>query len=438
MPSSLHRQLLGHVLAALGLGSTFVALTGCDSDVTDAGNSLGDAAAEPSSTPIDASQSDAPGKPPIIVIVTPPTSDADIDAGRYCRALVISRDSTPENVLCPSADAGDAAIPGRRTRACLPAPPRGQSCSDTYGESCILNTYSCGLATYAQRVLCGPLSGPADTCCYITEGSCPVGRPFVVSGVARLAPAANEATWAVSLQPDVATLDGATRAALAEVWIREGLAEHASVASFARFVLQCLTVGAPADIVQGAQQACADEIEHARIAFGLATAYAGHSVGPGPLAVAGALDETLDAADIACSVAAEGCIAELVSASLIAAARDAARDTVVKATLARTAEQELAHALLAWRYLAWAFRAGDTRLRDRVARVFDRAHQHIGFGAQTSLPADLDRMRAHGYLAVDERRRIANAVLADVIRPAAHALFAAPRRDEARPAARVT
>jgi hypothetical protein len=267
------------------------------------------------------------------------------------------------------------------------------------------------------------LPGPDDQCCYVTEGSCPVGRPFLVDGIARLAPVENEPSWAALLEPDVAALDADTRAALADVWTQDGLTEHASVASFSRFVLQCLSTGAPADIVSGAQQACADEIEHARVAFGLASAYAGRPIGPGRLDVSRAL-ENLDPADIACSVAAEGCIAELISASLIAAARDVARDRAVQEVLGRIAEQELAHALLGWRYLAWAHKSGDARLRARVAHVFSRMHEHVGFGAHTSLLADADQMRAHGYLPVDERRRIAMSVLHDVIRPAVSLLIA--------------
>jgi len=73
---------------------------------------------------------------------------------------------------------------------------------------------------------------------------------------------------------------------------------------------------------------------------------------------------------------------------------------------------------------AWPFATGDERLRARVAQVFDRMHEHVGFGAQTSLPADADQMRAHGYVGADERRRIATAVIENVIRPAARALFA--------------
>jgi hypothetical protein len=142
------------------------------------------------------------------------------------------------------------------------------------------------------------------------------------------------------------------------------------------------------------------------------------------LKVEGALDWSLDPVSVACSVAREGCIAELVSAMVIAHARDAARDSVVRALLDGIAEQELGHALLAWRYLRWALEQGDETLRRKVALVFERLEQHVAFGALTLLPGAAEQMREHGYLSVSERRRIASVVLDEVVRPAARALLA--------------
>ena len=442
MPTSSHRLLLRHVLAAMGFGAAAVSLSSCGGDTVEDKADPADASSDAAPDPSSARDVSLPEVPPIInPNPTPPPikSDADINAGKHCRALVVSRDHKLPAVLCPTdagtdADGGEMIDPRlNRIYACLPAPP-GQSCSDAYTESCVLNTYECGLAMWGWRVRCGPLPGPDGQCCYVTEGNCPVGRPFVVDGTARLARVTGDATWSAELRPNVEALDTATRAALADAWTQDALTEHASVASFSRFVLQCLAVGAPADIVQRAQRACADEIEHARIAFGLASAYAGHPVGPGRLDIADAL-EAFDPADIACSVAAEGCIAELVSASLVAAARDGARDPAVKAALTRIADQELDHALLAWRYLAWACSTGDAHLRARVASIFDRAHDHVGFGPRTTLPASSAPMRDHGYLPLEERRQIATAVLSDVILPAARSLFAIERAPTPHPTA---
>ncbi|MCA9546694.1 MAG: ferritin-like domain-containing protein, partial [Myxococcales bacterium] len=59
--------------------------------------------------------------------------------------------------------------------------------------------------------------------------------------------------------------DPAQRARLADHWTRQALAEHASVASFARFALHLMAVGAPPDLLVATHQAGLDEIEHARL-----------------------------------------------------------------------------------------------------------------------------------------------------------------------------
>lgn len=75
------------------------------------------------------------------------------------------------------------------------------------------------------------------------------GRPFRVAGHARVADA------------------------VVKAWTTAARAEHASVASFARFTLQLLHLGAPADLVADAQQAGLDEVRHARLCFGVAVAW---------------------------------------------------------------------------------------------------------------------------------------------------------------------
>jgi hypothetical protein len=420
-----HEALLSRILATLGVGTAMTAIGACGGS---------DALPNP---PADAREVDdsadhalpKDGSPPsptfdgrIPPLEVPDVVVVDWNGARNCKPFVVERRPIqPSDAVCPT----DAGVVRPRVYACLPSPASGQTCEELYEDGCIITTYSCGLAQRGNAIECGPIPGSGGTCCYVVSGSCPVGRPFIVEGRARLATAENDPSWARRIQPDIDALDDATRAALADVWTQDALAEHASVASFSRFVLQCLSLGAPADIVQAAQQACADEVEHARIAFGLATAYAGHPVGPGRLDIRGSLDESLDLAAVACSVASEGCIAETVSATLIAAARDQARDPVLREVLGRIAEQEIAHALLAWRYLRWALAGGSKRVRRDVARVFARMEQHVGFGACTSFAGCQEHMRAHGYVQLEERRRLAAIVLNDVIRPAALALLAA-------------
>lgn len=115
------------------------------------------------------------------------------------------------------------------------------------------------------------------------------GRPFTIASEARTAMAIGRADWAGETEIVVATLPVVTRERLAAAWTRDALYEHASVASFARFVLQLLAVGAPPALVLAGQAAIGDEVRHAQQCFALASAYAGAPVGPGPLAMDGAL-----------------------------------------------------------------------------------------------------------------------------------------------------
>jgi hypothetical protein len=85
--------------------------------------------------------------------------------------------------------------------------------------------------------------------------------------------------------------------------------EHASIAANARFALELLSLGAPPELVEETYQAMADETVHARDACALASAYAGHAVGPGALDISQALAAG-SPIDIVRTAILEGCIGE--------------------------------------------------------------------------------------------------------------------------------
>jgi hypothetical protein len=311
---------------------------------------------------------------------------------------------------------------------CLPHPGGGLNCEDVYTNEFVADFYSCGYQQGAS-FFCGPEQPPAgspgcfgDECCYVLGGGCPIGRPFLVAGVARTAQGVPREDWLNRLLPDVSRLDVATRCALADAYRKDGLGEHASVASFARFVLECLALGAPAELVSDAQAALRDEIEHAKLSFGLASAYAGQALGPGALDVGDCLPARPDAHQSALRAIREGCIAETVSAALLRRASDAATDPTVKAVLARVAADERRHAVLAWRFVRWLIGQEGASLATAAAREFARAPRYVGFGATTELEGDAQALRAHGYLPLDERRSIALQTLRQVVLPCSRAL----------------
>ncbi|MDI1450390.1 ferritin-like domain-containing protein [Polyangium sp. 6x1] len=289
---------------------------------------------------------------------------------------------------------------------------------------------SCGCCSSAGQG-CQDLSISAQ-CCYnlaIFPYQCG-GRPFLVNGEARTAEPEARDDWLVqaghrlSQAPDLSNLDPATRRVLADHFTRTGLYEHASVASFARFVLELLGVGAPASLVSAAQEALADEVRHAKLCFGLASAYAGAPVGPGTLPMPD-LSSQRTLADIAFATALEGAVNETLSALVAGEEALRATDPAVKATLVWIAEDEATHAELAWCTLAWALEVGGPE----VARALEKAFSMAQCPAPEDLAApgaDPDKLAAHGCLSAAEKRDIMRRALADVVLPAARTLLRAP------------
>jgi hypothetical protein len=318
---------------------------------------------------------------------------------------------------------------------CVESTP-GVLCDD-YGwdaeykaNECIGSTCTSDVGLWATG--CGADPTVTDACCYwlvyLDSGWClpPEGRPFVIDGAARLADTASRGDWLEPAAPDLQGLTSAQREGLATMWTEHARFEHASIASFARFVLQLLSVGAPAALVHDAQRAMADEIRHATATFGLASAYAGRPIGPGVLDVGGSLDTIAGLEAIVVATVDEGCIAETISAwQALEAARDAT-DPAVTAVLHAIAEEELRHAELAWRFVRWALSVGSTGLRRSVAAAFADAAHKVPRGSQPPPGLDEPTMQHHGVLTPARRAATARIALQEIIAPAAAALLDAP------------
>jgi hypothetical protein len=262
-------------------------------------------------------------------------------------------------------------------------------------------------------------------CCRLLEGfvDCCDGRPFIVGGELRTAPVVRRADWMGDERPAMTELGAAERAALAAAWQADGSMEHASIASFARFVLHLLALGAPPSLVAAAQQAMADEVEHARSCFALAGAYAGYPVGPGPLAIDGALVGSISLREAAVAAVVEGCIGETLAAHQALAAAEVAKDPVVRRVLAGIAEDEARHAELAWRFVAWALGQGGADVREAVARAFAVAQPVAREEDERAAPIAVAIWRAHGRLAPGELARVLERGYREIIAPCAGALL---------------
>jgi len=309
--------------------------------------------------------------------------------------------------------------------------PGSGTCDDVDRQALVNETNEC-FATecfgpVVWEVVCGPDPGVKDACCYLLRYAetqiCP-GRPFLVDGTCRLADAVARADWGGEVECGAA--DPGLRSALAAAFSEAARFEHASVASFSRFTLELLAVGAPAALVAEAARATAEELAHARLFFGLAAHHGGVAVGPGPLDVGGAL-AAMELADIVVRAAAEGCIAETVSAWQAAEAARMARDPALAARLTELAEEELRHCELAWRFVRWALDRAPA-LRPALLKLFAGAGDHLPRGPGLPDSADPAQLRAHGMLPRADRARLADEALAQLVMPAARALLAPARR----------
>ena len=204
--------------------------------------------------------------------------------------------------------------------------------------------------------------------------------------------------------------------ALAQSWLEAARAEHASIASFAKFSLELLAVGAPPELVSGAHEAALDEIEHARICFAIASHFAGHTLGPAELDVQSALRiaPTLGAA--AESAALEGCVLETTAALEAKRAAERSTDPVLTLALHIIAEDEARHAELAYRFVGWAAERGGSEVRARILLGFDRGLRTLKEAPPSGLRDD--ELEPFGRLSAATRREVQTRAISEVFLPA--------------------
>jgi hypothetical protein len=285
----------------------------------------------------------------------------------------------------------------------------------------------CGTTLYSRvGKACGTVPSPldGDNCCYVIEvsvGRCFEGRPFVIDGLARTSAVVAREGWCDAGEALGQDLTDAERQRVAAAWAQSGLHEHASVASFGKFMMELMSLGAPCELVAQAAQAIQDEIAHARVCFSVASRYAGRALGPDALdithSVMGA--PTLEA--LVETVIAEGCIGESLSAAQVAAQAAWVADPALKAALTQIADDEAAHAALAWGFVAWAV-ATDPTLLKTAHNALVRGFVHPSNPSATGLTGEQQRLLAHGVLPAALEAQVRREALRGVVAAAAAAL----------------
>lgn len=268
-------------------------------------------------------------------------------------------------------------------------------------------------------------SGSAEQCIYASERfqcmgpDCAIGRPLLIDGQPRTAAPTSRADWAASdALPDTTGIDLFVRNELANHWLEIAAMEHASIGSFARFSLQLLALGAPPSLLADTQKAALDEIEHARIAYALASAYAGRKLGPGPLDASDAPLATSRREAIR-SLIFEACVNETLGAAEALAIADNVRDPALAGVLRRIANDEQRHAELAWRALAWLLESASVDETEVAQNAFAEAIR----GAAHDPEVLRSPFPEHGVLDAQALGSLRRQVLAEVIEPCASALL---------------
>lgn len=267
-----------------------------------------------------------------------------------------------------------------------------------------------------------------DQCCYKTKanntaiggggGGGYEGRPFEVAGEVRLAEARTGDGWADGLSLRADTLEPRVRERLVERWTATAAAEHASVASFSRFNLELLSLGAPSSLLERSTRAIGDEIRHARFAYGVASALAGQALAPSRLSVDGALDRSTDLEEVLVAAILEGCINETVCAAQVRLAADDVEDPALARAMRDVADDEARHAELSWAFVRWVLQ-GRPDLRELAAATFD------GWTLGPAPAADPDRteLARFGVATPEVEHAMAARILRDVVRPCADRLL---------------
>lgn len=399
------RAFLQRLLVATQWGAGLVAVAACSSSINSGQGGGGSATATDAGA--DAATGTAPGdlQPLPDGVCSGPIYDAGFGYHGQCCEEIVCTD--PLSGLCPGPTDARPALQGK-------LPPGSGSCE------------------------CSPLRGPfaasaastGGACCYLVGSIGCDGRPLIVDGRLCLADVlAGKSAWsegerdfAVELRSlDPRDLPLELRARVARRWIERARFEHASIASFSRFSLALMSLGAPPALLEATHRAALDEVEHARIALSVASAYAGEPLAFGPLRVEGAFSDLASLEAAAVATVREACVGETVAAIEAAEAAAQAGPRAVQLGLAAIAEDETRHAELGWAFVRWALGMGDARLRERVAAAFAEAAEQAVHPRQDDLPA------GHGFLTAAESTALRRRVLAEVIRPATQALLAGAR-----------
>lgn len=175
----------------------------------------------------------------------------------------------------------------------------------------------------------------------------------------------------------------------ANYWAKVAMMEHASVASFSRFSLELMSVGASPELLALAHQAALDEVRHTQISLNIANEFSSTTFTPGAFPISSkAADFAFgDMEKIASAAALEACIEETLAAAVVLYQAEHMGDSNHKALLRAVALDEASHAAFAWRAVKW-MASTSPAVHSAVSAVFsERAKQYEVVPEAASVPS---------------------------------------------------
>jgi len=193
--------------------------------------------------------------------------------------------------------------------------------------------------------------------------------------------------------------------------------EHASVAAFARFSMQLMSVGAPLPLLQASHQAAQDEVKHAGIAISFTNKFGRTNIALGDFPLTAEHFDFGNISNIAKATALEGCIEETISALVTKMQAEGMADPIMQAALREVADEEVSHAVLAWRSVKWMMEKSP-EIRSAVSAVFSSWPRPE---AVTSTPAR-SVLEDVGILPVEKMEKLREIGWRDIVVPTATSL----------------
>ncbi len=223
------------------------------------------------------------------------------------------------------------------------------------------------------------------------------GRPVRIDGTPRISGTRGGVAYGPALHPKLPRSRKA-RLKCVRDWSRDAALEYSSIAAFEHLGRYLEESRAPADLVRRCRTAARDEAKHARMCYGLASAYVGRALGPRPLDLHD-LERHPARERVIFETILDGCVGEAIAAADARAKLRREPDPVVKKVLRAIARDESAHARLAWSVVVWSeergamVRALDAIGRRRGDSISARVHRRVA-ARLGRLLAGTDRMAA--------------------------------------------